>query len=145
MPGWSYDWRRCGAPHASEFSYFGYPYSGSDSGSYDPGYPSGDYDSCLDDSGHQATMTSAPTTPLSYPFQMEESSPPLQWNYPIYEGKGEDMLLQMSKGISSTAEYTGVPTTPPMPRPAGVESPPPPPSPDAMSEASDSAVLERGF
>ena len=48
---------------------------------------------------HQATMTSAPTTPVSYPFQMEESSPPLQWNYPIYEGKGENMLLQMSKGI----------------------------------------------
>ena len=42
-------------------------------------------------------------------------------------------------------EYAGVPTTPPMPRPAGVESPPPPPSPDAMSEASDSAVLVRGF
>ena len=105
--------------------------------------------------------------------------PPLQWNYPIYEGKGEDTLLQMSKGIGKgrlpayereyplpqlpsipplpqlgvnlpmppppPEEYTGVPTTPPMPRPAGVESPPPPPSPDAMSEASDSAVLERGF
>ena len=42
-------------------------------------------------------------------------------------------------------EYAAVPTTPPMPRPTGVESPPPPPSPDAMSEASDSAVLERGF
>ena len=128
---------------------------------------------------HQATMTSAPTTPVSYPFQMEESRPPHQWNYPIYEGKGEDMLLQMSKGIGEgrlpayereyplpkppsvpplpqlgvnlpmppppPEEYTGVPTTPPMPRPAGVESPPPPPSPDAMSEASDSAVLERGF
>ena len=48
---------------------------------------------------HQATMTSAPTTPVSYPFQMEESRPPHQWNYPIYEGKGEDMRLQMSKGI----------------------------------------------
>ena len=128
---------------------------------------------------HQATMTSAPTTPVSYPFQMEESRPPHQWNYPIYEGKGEDMLLQMSKGIGKgrlpayereyplpkppsvpplpqlgvnltmrrppPEEYTGMPTTPPMPRPAGVESPPPPPSPDAMSEASDSAVLERGF
>ena len=23
--GWSHDWRRCGAPDASEFSYFGYP------------------------------------------------------------------------------------------------------------------------
>ena len=121
---------------------------------------------------HQATMTSAPTTPVSYPFQMEESSPPLQWSYPIYEGKGENMLLQMSKGIGKgrlpayereyplplpqlkvnlpmppppPQKYTGVPTTPPMPRPAGVESPLPPPSPDAMSEASDSAVLERGF
>ena len=37
--------------------------------------------------------------PVSYPFQMEESRPPHQWNYPIYEGKGEDMRLQMSKGI----------------------------------------------
>ena len=37
---------------------------------------------------HRATMTSAPTTPVSYPFQI-----------PIYEGKGEDMRLQMSKGI----------------------------------------------
>ena len=36
---------------------------------------------------HQATMTSAPTTPVSYPFQMEESRPPHQRNYPIYEGK----------------------------------------------------------
>ena len=138
--------------------------------SYDPGYPSGDYDYCPDDPGYQATMTSAPTTLVSYPFQMEESRPPHQWNYPIYEGKGEDMRLQMSKGIGKgrlpayereyplfelgvnlpmppppPEEYAGVPTTPPMPRPAGVESPPPPPSPDAMSEASDSAVLERGF
>ena len=48
----SYDWRRCGAPNASKFSYFGDPYSGPDSGSYDPGYPSGDYDSCSDDSGY---------------------------------------------------------------------------------------------
>ena len=69
----------------------------------------------------QATMTSPPTT---YPFQMEE-------NLPMPPPPPE--------------EYAGVPTTPPMPRLAGVESPPPPPSPDAMSEASDSAVLERGF
>ena len=40
-------------PDASEFSYFGYPYSGHDSGSYDPGYlSSGDYDSCPDDPGY---------------------------------------------------------------------------------------------
>ena len=109
----------------------------------------------------QATMIPAPITPDIH--QKEESRPPIQWNYPIYEGKGEDMLLQMSKGIGKgrlpayereyplpkppppPEEYTGVPTTPPMPRPAGVESPPPPPSPDAMSEVSDSAVLERVF
>ena len=126
---------------------------------------------------HQVTMTSAPTTPVSYPFQIKESRPPHQWNYPIYEGKGEDMRLGMSKGKGRLPayereyplpkppsvpplpqlgvnlpmpppppeEYAAVPTTPPMPRPTGVESPPPPPSPDAMSEASDSAVLERGF
>ena len=156
---------------------FWLPYSGHDSGSYDPGYPSGDYDSDIPQATmtpapttpdiHQATVTSAPTTPVSYPFKMEESRPPHPWNYPIYEGKGEDMRLQMSKGIGKgrlpsvpplpqlgvnlpmppppPEEYAGVPTTPPMPRPAGVESPPPPPSPDATSEASDSAVLERGF
>ena len=33
-------------------AYFGHPYSGHDSGSYDPGYPSHDYDSCPDDSGY---------------------------------------------------------------------------------------------
>ena len=71
------------------------------------------------------------------------------------------MRLQMSKGIgkgrlpANEREYPLASSTaggvywsahyPPMPRPAGVESPPPPPSPDAMSEASDSAVLERGF
>ena len=124
----------------------------------------------------------APQTPPSFPIlatPIAAIRPPIQWNYPIYEGKGEDMLLQMSKGIGKgrlpayereyplpkppsvpplpqlrvnlpmppppPEEYTGVPTTPPMPRPAGIESPPPPPSPDAMSEASDSAVLERGF
>ena len=126
---------------------------------------------------HHATMTSAPTTPVSYPFQMEESRPPHQWNYPIYEGKGEDMRLGVSKGKGRLPayereyplpkppsvpplpqlgvnlpmpppppqEYAAAPTTPPTPRPTGVESPPPPPSPDAMSEASDSAVLERGL
>ena len=123
------------------------------------------------------TMTSAPTTPVSYPFQLEESRPPHQWNYPMYEGKGEDMRRWVSKGKGRLPayereyplpklpsvpplpqlgvnlpmpppppeEYAAVPTTPPTPRPTGVESPPPPPSPDAMSEASDSAVLERGF
>ena len=35
----------------------------------------------------------------SYNWRREESRPPHQWNYPIYEGKGEDMRLQMSKGI----------------------------------------------
>ena len=116
---------------ASEFFYFGDPYSGHDSGSYDSGYPSRDYDSCPDDPDipqatmtpapttpdmHQATVTSAPTTPVSYPFQMEESRPPHQWNYPIHEGKGEGMRLQMSKGIgkgrlpaySSIASIRGV-------------------------------------
>ena len=103
-----------GAMIGGDASYFGYPYSGHDSGSYDPTYPSGDYDYCSYDPDipqatmtpapttpdmHQATMTSAPTTPVSYPFQMEESRPPHQWNYPIYEGKGEDMRLEMSKGI----------------------------------------------
>ena len=111
----------------------------------------------------QATMTPAPTTPASYPFQFKKSRPPHQWNYPIYEGKGEDMRRGVSKGKGrlpayereyplpkppsggKSADASAVPTTPPTPRPTGVESPPPPPSPDAMSEASDSAVLERGF
>ena len=48
------------------------------------------------------------------------------------------MRLQMSKGIKGRLpayerEY-------PLPKPPSV-----PPSPDALSEASDSAVLERGF
>ena len=86
----------------------------------------------------------------------------------MYEGKGEDMRRAVSKGKGRLPayereyplpelgvnlpmpppppeEYAAVPTTPPTPRRTGVESPPPPPSPDAMSEASDSAVLERGF
>ena len=74
--------------------------------------------------------------------------------------RGEDMRLQMSKGIGKgrlpayEREYPlpKPPSVPPLPQlgvnlpmPPGVESPPPLPSPDAMSEASDSAVLERGF
>ena len=180
--GWSYDWRRCGAPDASEFSYFGYPSSGHDS--YDPGYPSrGHFSGSMTPDIphatmtpapttpdiHHATMTSAPTTPVSYSFQMEESRPPHQWNYPIYEGKGEDMRLGVSKGKGRLPayereyplpkppsvpplhqlgvnlpmpppppeEYAAVPTTPPMPRPTGIESPPPPPSPLARGTAFD--------
>ena len=103
---------------------------------------------------HQATMTSAPTTPVSYPFQMEESSPPLQWNYPIYEGfqptngsircRSRQAFLHClnwgkfayasstARGVNWSAYYPSYATT------GGVESPPPPPSPDAT-------VLERGF
>ena len=76
---------------------------------------------------HQATMTSAPTTPANYPFQEKESRPPIQWNYPIYEGKGEDMLLQMSKGIGKgrlpayEREYPWrkPPSVPPLPQIGG--------------------------
>ena len=119
--GWSYDWRRCGVPNASKFSYFGY-----DSGSYDPGYPScGHYSGSIPHATmtpapttpdiHHATMTSAPTTPVSYPFQMEESRPPHQWNYPIYDGKGEDMRLGMSKGKGKLPAYE---REYPLPRPS---------------------------
>ena len=84
---------------------------------------------------HQATMTSAPTTPVSYPFQMEESRPPHQWNYPIYEGEGEDMLLWMSKGKGRPSAYEREyplpkpPSVPPLPQ-LGVNLPMPPPPPE---------------
>ena len=124
------------------------------SGSYDPGYLSGDHDSCCSDD-----------RPARNPFQMEKSRPSME--YSIYKAKGkiqrhwQRQTSSLRKGVSvaeaakrslpqlgvnlPTSSAGGVccATTPPIPRPTGVESPPPPPSPDAMSEASDSAVLER--
>ena len=158
--GWSHDWRRCGAPNAFKFSYFGYPYSGPDSGSYDPGYFSGDYDSCSDDSGcpsgdydfcsDNSGKLSIPDGRVKPTTSMELSH--LQRQRGRYASSDEQRHWQrqtssLRTGVSVASvpplpqlpppppeEYTGVPTTPPMPRPAGVESPPPPP-PDAMSRS----------
>ena len=85
----------------------GYPSGCYDSCTNYPGYPSGDYDSCPDNSGYPSS---------DYDF-CSDNSGELGVNLPMPPPPPE--------------EYTGVPTTPPMPRPAGVESPPPPPSPDA--------------
>ena len=102
--GWSYDWRRCGAPDASKFSYFGYPYIRHDSGSYDPTYPSGDYDYCSMTPDipqatmtpapktpdiHQATMTSAPTTLVSYPFRWKSQGHRINGTIPFTKAKGK--------------------------------------------------------
>ena len=98
--GWSYDWRRCGAPDASEFSILATPIAAMTPAPMTPDIPQATMTPAPTTPDiHQATMTSAPTTPVSYPFQMEESRPPHQCNYPIYKIKGEDMRLQMSKGI----------------------------------------------
>ena len=170
---------------------FWLPYSGHDSGSYDPGYPSGDYDSCPDDPGYPSGDYSCPddsgypsgdydfcsdnSGKLSIPDGRVKATASMELSH-LRGQRGRHassdeqrhwprQTSSLRKGVSvlegvpplpqlgvnlpmpppPPEEYAGVPTTPPMPRPAGVESPPPPPSPDAMSEASDSALLERGF
>ena len=173
--GWSYDWRRCGAGDASfsYFGYPysgpdsgscdpGYPSGDYDSCSDDSGYPSGDYDFCSDNSGKlsilRGRVKATSSMELSHLRRQRgryaSSDEQRHWqrqtsSYPLPKPPSVPPLPQLGVNLPMPPpppeEYTGVPTTPPMPRPAGVESPPPPPSPDAMSEASDSAVLERGF
>ena len=83
---------------------------------------------------HQATMTSAPTTPVSYPFQIDgrvKAAASMELSH---------LRGQRGRSASSDEQRSWQRQTS-----GGVCWSAPPPSPDAMSEASDSAVLERGF
>ena len=69
--------------------------------------------------------TAAPTTPV---WRLEDSVPPLQWNFPWYEGKGDEALRYYESMKAPTEEGPIIPRPPDVP-PApmlGVTLPQPP-------------------
>ena len=157
-------------------TYFGYPYSGHDSGSYDPGYPSSDYDYGSydpDDPGYPSDDYDSCPGKLSIPDGRVKAAASMELSHLRgqrgRQGRCASSHEQRHWQRQTSSLRTGVsvaeaakPSVPPLPQlVVNLPMPPPPPeeytttsrcrepsasrSPDAMSEASDSAVLERGF